>query len=188
MHPRKKILICLLLLMLSSLASSAAPDLMKIPLVDIFGRQGSLGAWEGKVILIVNVASECGYTRQYEGLEKLYRKYKDQGFVVLGFPSNDYGEQEPDNESEIQKFCTTKFDVTFPLFSKTSLRVRAHPLFVALTCPESPIPGPITWNFNKFLIGGDGVLKARFPSDTEPDSLELKNAVEKELAAKSKRR
>lgn len=188
MQPRLQKLLFILLLALGSFHANAAPDLMKIALVDIYGRQGTLGAWEGKVILIVNVASECGYTRQYGGLEQLYRQYKDQGFVVLGFPSNDYGEQEPDNESAIEKFCTTKYDVTFPLFSKVSLRVRAHPLFVALTSPESPIPGPITWNFNKFLVGSDGVLKARFPSDTEPDSMELKNAIEKELAAKSKKR
>ncbi len=173
---------------LSAGALVAAPDLMNIPLVDIQGRQGALAAWEGKVILIVNTASECGYTRQYEGLEALYQKYAPRDFVVLGFPSNDFGGQEPGSEEEIQKFCTSRFKVTFPLFSKVSLRVKAHPLFTALTSPESPIPGPITWNFNKFLIGKDGVLKARFASDTEPDSLTLRNAIEKELEAGKKKR
>jgi glutathione peroxidase len=187
MHLTIRTLAASLLLCCSLVSAGAAPDLLNIPLVDIYGRQGALGSWEGKVILIVNVASECGYTRQYEGLEELYQKYKDKGFVVLGFPSNDYGEQEPGTEAEIQKFCTSKYNVTFPLFSKVSLRVKAHPLFVALTSPGSPIPGPITWNFNKFLIGRDGVLKARYPSDTEPDSIELKQALEKELEAKSKR-
>lgn len=170
------------------LAAHAAPDLMNIPLVDIYGRQGALGAWSGQVMLVVNVASECGYTRQYAGLESLYQKYKEKGFVVLGFPSNDYGAQEPGTDADIQKFCSSKYNVTFPLFSKVSLRMRAHPLFTALTSPESPIPGPITWNFNKFLIGSDGVLKARFSADTEPDSLELKNAIDKELEAKARRR
>jgi glutathione peroxidase len=188
MNLRKIGFILSLAVLLTALPAAAAPDLMSIPLVDIYGRQGALGAWQGKVILVVNVASECGYTRQYEGLEALYQKYAEKGFVILGFPSNDYGAQEPGNNAEIQKFCSSKYNITFPLFSKVSLRVKAHPLFVALTSPESPIPGPITWNFNKFLIGSNGVLKARFPSDTEPDSLELKNAIEKELEAKAKQR
>ncbi|RFC45144.1 MAG: glutathione peroxidase [Verrucomicrobia bacterium] len=184
----KRRLIASLLFFQSVLSVHSAPNLLGIPLVDIYGRQGALGAWEGQVILVVNVASECGYTRQYAGLEALYQKYKDKGFVVLGFPSNDYGAQEPGTNADIQKFCSSTYNVTFPLFSKVSLRTKAHPLFTALTSPESPIPGPITWNFNKFLIGSDGVLKARFSSDTEPDSLELKNAVDKELEAKTKRR
>jgi len=188
MNLRKIRLLLSLFIALPALSASAAPDLMNIPLVDIYGRQGAMGAWAGKVILVVNVASECGYTRQYEGLEALYQKYKEKGLVILAFPSNDYGAQEPGNDADIQKFCSSKYNITFPLFSKVSLRAKAHPLFTALTSPESPIPGPITWNFNKFLIGSDGILKARFPSDTEPDSLELKNAVEKELEAKSKRR
>ena len=188
MNQRKIRLLFSVLIALPALSATAAPDLMNIPLLDIYGRQGAMGAWAGKVILVVNVASECGYTRQYEGLEALYQRYKEKGLIVLAFPSNDYGAQEPGNNAEIEKFCSSKYNVTFPLFSKVSLRVKAHPLFTALTSPESPIPGPITWNFNKFLIGSDGVLKARFPSDTEPDSLELKNTVEKELEAKSKRR
>lgn len=173
-------------LVLNSQQTEAAPDLMKIPLQDIHGRTGALAAWEGKVLLIVNVASECGYTPQYKGLEELYQTYKDRGLVVLGFPSNDFGNQEPDNEQQIYAFCTKKYQVTFPLFSKVNLRSNAHPLFTALTSPASPIPGPITWNFNKFLIGRDGALKARYGSDTEPESSMLKNAIEKELGAKSK--
>jgi glutathione peroxidase len=188
MHSKIRTLASAFALSVSTVTASAAPDLMKISLVDIYGRQGALAAWEGSVILVVNVASECGYTRQYAGLEGLYQKHKDKGFVVLGFPSNDYGEQEPGTNADIQKFCTSKYNVTFPLFSKVSLRVNAHPLFVALTNPESPIPGPITWNFNKFLIGRDGVLKARFASDTEPDSLELNNAIQRELETKSRAR
>lgn len=169
-------------------ALAAPPDLLNIPVVDIEGRSGALAAFQGKVMLIVNVASECGYTRQYEGLEALYQKYKDQGFIVLGFPSNDFGEQEPAKEAEILQFCRSRYNVTFPLFSKVKLRVRTHPLFLALTSPESPIPGPITWNFNKFLLGKDGVLKARFQSDTEPDSITLQQAIEKELDGDKKKR
>ncbi len=173
-------------LSLASQTAGAAPDLMKIPLQDIHGRTGALGAWEGKVLLIVNVASECGYTPQYKGLEEVYQAYKERGLVVLGFPSNDFGNQEPDNEQQIYAFCTKKYQVTFPLFSKINLRTNAHPLFTALTSPASPIPGPITWNFSKFLIGRDGVLKARFGPDTEPESMTLKNAIEKELGPKPK--
>jgi glutathione peroxidase len=159
----------------------AAPDYVNLPLRDIEGRVGTLGAFAGKVILIVNVASQCGYTRQYEGLEKLYRNYKDQGFVVLGFPCNDFGSQEPEKEKDILKFCKREYDVTFPLFSKVGIRSKPHPLFAALTEPGSPLPGPVQWNFNKFLLGRDGILKARFNSTDEPDAEPLRSAIEKAL-------
>jgi glutathione peroxidase len=161
----------------------AAPDYIDLPLRDIEGRVGTLGAFTGKVVLIVNVASQCGYTRQYEGLEKLYRTYKDQGLVVLGFPCNDFGSQEPAKEKDIQKFCKSEFDVTFPLFGKVTIRTKPHPLFAALTDSTSPLPGPVQWNFNKFLLGRDGVLKARFDSTDEPDGEPLVSAVEKALSA-----
>jgi glutathione peroxidase len=135
------------------------------------------------VVLIVNVASRCGYTRQYEGLEKLYQTYKARGFVVLGFPCNDFGSQEPASEKEIQKFCKSEYGVTFPMFSKVGIRSKPHPLFAALTDPSSPLPGPVQWNFNKFLLGRDGVLKARFDSTDEPDSESLKAAIERALNA-----
>jgi glutathione peroxidase len=167
--------------------AGAAPDYVNLPLRDIEGRVGTLGAFAGKVVLIVNVASQCGYTRQYEGLEKLYRNYKDQGFVVLGFPCNDFGSQEPEREKDILKFCKNEYDVTFPLFSKVGIRSKTHPLFAALTEPGSPLPGPVQWNFNKFLLGRDGVLKARFDSTDEPGGETIRSAIEKALSAPAPR-
>lgn len=161
----------------------ATPAYIDLPLRDIEGRGGTLGAYAGKVILIVNVASQCGYTRQYEGLEKLYRTYKGRGFVVLGFPCNDFGSQEPAKDKDILKFCKAEYDVTFPMFSKVEIRTKPHPLFAALTGPTSPLPGPVQWNFNKFLLGRDGVLKARFDSTDEPDGELIQNAIEKALSA-----
>ena len=161
----------------------AAPEYMDFPLKDIEGRTGSLRAYEGKVLLLVNVASECGYTRQYEGLESLYQMYKDRGLVVMGFPCNDFGAQEPNQDREIQKFCKERYNVTFPMFAKVGIRLNAHPLFRALTSPASPIPGVVQWNFSKFLLGRDGVLKARFDSMDEPDGMLIKAAVEKALGS-----
>ena len=162
-------------------ASAADSPLLKIPLTDIDGNKGDLSEWSNYVILVVNVASECGYTSQYEGLEKLYKRYKERGFTVIGFPCNDFGEQEPASEKKIKAFCSSNFSVTFPLMSKVRIRTNAHPFFAALTDFKSPFPGPVHWNFNKFLIGRDGVLKARFESDVEPDSIQLKQAIEKAL-------
>jgi glutathione peroxidase len=163
--------------------AEAAPEYMDLPLRDIEGRLGTLGAFAGKVLLIVNVASQCGYTRQYEGLEKLYQTYKSRGLVVLGFPCNDFGSQEPAQDKDIQKFCKSEYGVTFPMFSKVAIRSKPHPLFTALTSASSPLSGPVQWNFNKFLLGRDGVLKARFDSTDEPDGELITAAVEKALAA-----
>lgn len=162
-----------------------AADLHSIPLKDIEGKDTSLKTYAGKVMLIVNVASKCGYTPQYEGLEALHRKYREQGLAVLGFPSNDFGGQEPGTNKEIQQFCSTKFDVTFPLFDKVRVTgAEQHPLYAALTGPDSPAPGPVKWNFGKFLVGRDGKVLARFDSKAAPDSPELTGAIEKALAAK----
>jgi glutathione peroxidase len=183
---RKTFLTTLLAAPMLTTASQAAsaPDLLGIPLEDIQGKPTSLGQFQNKVRLIVNVASQCGYTRQYAGLEALYQRYKDRGLVVLGFPCNDFGAQEPGDAKEIQEFCSKKFQVTFPLFAKVVIRGAApHPLFHSLTGPASPFPGPVQWNFNKFLIGKDGLLAARFPSKTEPDDADLIAAIEKALAA-----
>jgi len=159
-----------------------AAELATIPLKDIDGKETSLKAYSGKVLLIVNVASQCGYTRQYEGLEKLYRTYKDRGFVVLAFPSNDFGGQEPGTEAEIKEFCSSKFDVSFPLFSKISVKGEdQHPLFAALTGPASPAPGPVKWNFGKFLIGKRGEILARYESKIEPGDQTLAAAIEAAL-------
>jgi glutathione peroxidase len=154
-----------------------------IPLKDINGRPASLAPYKGQVLLLVNVASKCGYTPQYTGLESLYEKYKDKGVSVLGFPSNDYGAQEPGTNAEIAQFCSTKYHVTFPLFDKLHTRgPEQHPLYLFLTGKTSPFPGDVAWNFEKFVIAKDGTIAARFKSPVKPDAPELTAAIEKELA------
>lgn len=148
---------------------------------DIDGNEVSLSAFKGKVILIVNVASKCGYTKQYAGLEELYRKYKDRGFVVLGFPANNFGRQEPGTSAEIKEFCTTKFNVTFPMFEKISVKGDdIHPLYSYLTDKNrnAPYGGEISWNFTKFLIGREGKTINVFPSNVAPLAPELSAIVE----------
>jgi len=167
----------------AALARAAAVD--HIPIKDIDGHATTLGVYQGEVRLVVNVASECGYTPQYQGLQALYLKYKSKGFVVLGFPCNQFGEQEPGTNAEIKSFCSSKFAVTFPLFDKIEVNgPNRHPLYVALAGKSSPFPGNITWNFNKFLIGRDGKILRRFDSEVEPESPELTKAIEAALAAK----
>jgi len=165
-----------------SMHAAESPNLLTIPLKDIDGKEMTLAAYKAKVVLVVNVASACGYTAQYEGLEALYRKYKAKGLVIVGVPCNDFGGQEPGTEAEIKKFCSSRFEVTFPLTSKVSAKGKtAHPLFVAFTGKESGHPGPVSWNFNKFLVGKDGKLLARFDSSVAPESSELQAAIEKAL-------
>jgi len=165
-----------------SMHAAESPNLLTIPLKDIDGKETTLAAYKAKVVLVVNVASACGYTAQYEGLEALYRKYKAKGLVIVGVPCNDFGGQEPGTEAEIKKFCSSRFQVTFPLASKVSVKGKtAHPLFVVLTGKEAGQPGPVSWNFNKFLVGKDGKLIARFDSSVEPESAELQTAIEKAL-------
>ena len=148
-------------------------NLMNIPFQTIAGDSASLSDYAGKVILIVNVASKCGYTPQYAGLEELYRTYKDSGFVILGFPANNFKNQEPGTNEEILKFCKSKFGVTFPMMAKISVKGEdKHPLYVELT-EKSKFPGDITWNFNKFLLDRKGNVVARFDSPVEPMSDEL---------------
>jgi len=139
----------------------------------IDGAPLSLGTFQGKVLLIVNVASACGYTRQYSGLQALSEKYADAGLVVLGFPCDQFGHQEPGTEEEIKAFCSTTFAVTFPMFAKIEVNGEgAHPLYRWL---EQQAPGPkgadIRWNFTKFLVGPDGAVAARFESNVEPEDL-----------------
>ena len=159
---KRRIFLLAFSLLMTSLQAASAPDILNIPVNDIAGKSTTLGAHPGKVILVVNLASKCGYTRQYEGLEALYKKYKDRGLVIAGFPSNEFGGQEPGSDEEILKFCTSKFNVTFPMFSKTTVNGSgAHPLFAALTGSAAGHPGPIKWNFNKFLIGKQSWNKHR---------------------------
>ncbi|AJY45989.1 glutathione peroxidase [Martelella endophytica] len=150
----------------------------------ITGEEISLDRYRGQVLLIVNTASGCGFTPQYEGLEALYRRYRDKGFVVLGFPCNQFGGQEPGAEAEIATFCKTQFDVDFPMFSKIDVNgEHAHPLFRYLKKEKAGILGSgiIKWNFTKFLIGRDGEPVARFAPTTKPE--EITDDIEKALAA-----
>lgn len=145
----------------------------------------SLREFAGKVLLIVNTASECGFTPQYEGLEALYREYRDRGFEVLGFPCNQFGGQEPGTNEEIKEFCSSKYNVTFPLYDKIEVNGKnRHPLYALLAGESSPFPGDIKWNFNKFLVGKDGKILKRFDSKIAPESDEMKQAIEAALAAK----
>jgi len=162
-----------------------AESLYDIKLKDIDGKDTTLAAYKGKAVLIVNVASKCGYTKQYAGLEATYQKFKDKGFVVLGFPCNQFGGQEPGTNEEIKQFCSSKFNVTFPLYDKIDVNgANRHALYVALAGKDSPFPGDIKWNFNKFLIGKDGTILKRFDSKMTPESEELTKAIEGALAAK----
>ncbi|MGD9782393.1 MAG: glutathione peroxidase [Kiritimatiellia bacterium] len=151
---------------------------------DIDGNDASLAAYKGKVLLVVNVASKCGFTGQYAGLEKLYQTHADRGFAVLGFPANNFLGQEPGTEAEIKSFCTLTYGVTFPMFAKISVKGKTiHPLYAFLTSKETnpEFAGGITWNFNKFLIGRDGKILGRFGSRTAPDDPELVAAIEQAL-------
>lgn len=152
---------------------------------DIDGKDVSLATFKGKVVMIVNVASKCGFTGQYAGLQALYEKHRDKGLVILGFPANDFLWQEPGTEGEIKQFCTLEFGVTFPLFAKIHVKGSdQHPLYAYLTDKQAnpDFSGKITWNFNKFLVGRDGRIVARFGSRTKPESKDVAAAVEKALA------
>lgn len=169
----------------STTLRAEAPKFETVSLKDIDGKESTLQPYAGKVWLIVNVASECGYTPQYAGLEALWRKYRAQGLVVLGFPTNDFGEQEPGTNAEIKKFCTSRYDVTFPMFEKIHVKGSdQHPLYTLLTGPSAGFPGDVEWNFGKFLVGRNGKLLARFGSDTEPDSVGMMKAIEEALGSK----
>jgi len=169
----------------SMVAPARAGSLYDIPLKDIDGNDTTLGAYKGKVLLIVNVASKCGFTKQYTGLEEISRKYADQGLVVLGFPCNQFGGQEPGTNEEIKEFCSSTYDVTFPLFDKIEVNGPGRsPLYAELSGDGSPFPGRIKWNFTKFLVARDGTILDRFESKVKPDSPEVTAAIEKALAAK----
>jgi glutathione peroxidase len=162
-----------------------AQPLYNIPVKDIDQKDTSLSAYQGKVLLVVNVASKCGFTPQYKALEAVYEKYKDKGLVILGFPCNQFGGQEPGTDEQIKLFCSTKYNVTFPLFDKIEVNgPNRHPLYTMLAGNDSPFPGDIKWNFTKFLIGRDGTILKRFDSKTTPDSPEVTAAIETALAVK----
>jgi len=152
----------------------------------IDGQEKKLSDYHGKVVLLVNVASKCGLTPQYTALESTYEKYKDKGFVIIGFPANNFGSQEPGTNEEIRQFCTSKYNVPFPMMSKISVKGGdKHPLYKFLTEGKAgeDFAGDIEWNFAKFLVDRNGNVIARFASKTTPDSPQLTAAVEKALAA-----
>jgi len=151
---------------------------------DIDGKEVKLEQYKGKVLLIVNVASQCGYTPQYEGLQKLYSQYQAQGLVVLGFPANNFKGQEPGTNEQIKEFCTTTYGVTFPMFSKISVKGDdIHPLYQYLISGKdnSELAGEISWNFNKFLVDPSGKIVARFASADKPESEKMTKAIQQAL-------
>jgi glutathione peroxidase len=181
----KKRILLIMATLLPILSLHAADSIYNVPLKDIDGKATSLSPYKGQVILIVNVASHCGFTPQYAALEALYQKYKSQGLVICGFPCNQFGGQEPGSDTEIKQFCTATYNVTFPMFDKLEVNGdNRHPLYVLLAGQDSPFPGNIRWNFTKFLIGRDGKILNRFDSKVKPDSDEVNKAVEAALAAK----
>jgi glutathione peroxidase len=140
-----------------------------IPVRGIDGKPDLLGPLRGKVTLAVNVASQCGLTPQYAGLEQLQRELRDQSFTVIGFPCNQFGAQEPGSEAQIVQFCQTNYDVSFPMSAKLDVNgAQRHPLYAFLTSPDTGVAGDITWNFEKFLIGRDGRVLKRYPPPTKP--------------------
>ena len=181
-----KILIFLAVILICQVVSAgAAESIYSVPLKDIDGKDTTLQPYQGKVLLIVNVASKCGFTPQYTALEALYQKYQGQGLVVLGFPCNQFAHQEPGTDAEIKQFCTSKYNVTFPMFDKIEVNgPNRHPLYLLLAGKESPFPGNIGWNFTKFLVGRDGKILKRFNSPVKPDSPEVIQAIESALATK----
>ena len=181
-----KILRCLVLCVaLLGVSLMSAADLYDIPLKNIDGENATLAPYKGQVLLIVNTASKCGLTPQYEALESVYQKHKDAGLVVLGFPCNQFGGQEPGTNAEIKEFCSLKFHVSFPMFDKLDVNgEHRHPLYVALAGKDSPFPGDIGWNFAKFIVGRDGRIIHRFSPKVKPDDPEVMAALEAALAAK----
>lgn len=171
--------------LLASAGWGVETPLHGIKVKDIDGKEQSLSNYKGKVLLVVNMASECGLTGQYAELEELHKKYKEKGFAVLGFPCNDFGGQEPGSEKEIKQFCQSRYQVTFPLFAKIKVAgPEKHALYEQLTGKSSPFPGEVGWNFAKFLVGRDGKILKRFEPDVEPEGEAVTKAVETALGAK----
>jgi glutathione peroxidase len=162
----------------------AASNIYDFTLNSITGQPVPLSEYKGKVVMMVNVASKCGFTPQYKGLEALYKKYEGQGFVILGFPANNFGAQEPGTNAEIQTFCSRTYSVTFPMFSKISVKgADQAPLYQFLTDKKTDLAfaGDIGWNFTKFLVDRQGKIVARFDSSVTPESPEVTKAIEAAL-------
>jgi glutathione peroxidase len=166
-------------------AAGEEKSVLDFKVKNIDGKDVNLADYKGKVILVVNVASKCGLTPQYKGLEELYEKYKDKGFVILGFPANEFGSQEPGTDSEIKQFCSLNYNVKFPMFSKIVVKGEGiHPLYQFLTSDKTnpKFAGDIKWNFNKFLVDRQGNVIARFEPKTTPE--ECEKTIEAALSAK----
>ena len=172
-----------LVILLMSASLFAASSIYDFTLPSIDGKPMPLADYKGKAVLLVNVASRCGFTPQYTALESIYEKYKDQGFVILGFPANNFGGQEPGTNAEIKTFCSAKYNVTFPLYAKVSVKGDDQtPLYKYLTTSANPsLAGDIKWNFTKFLVDRNGNVVRRFEPQTTPDSPEVVAAIEKAL-------
>src|ERR1700736_5763915 len=174
-----------LILILGTTLMAAEKTVFDYTLNSIDGQPAPLSVYKGKVILLVNVASRCGYTPQYTTLEAVYEKYKDQGFTIIGIPANNFGSQEPGSDQEIKTFCSSKYHVTFPMMSKVSVKgddKTPHYKFLTDKSPNPGSRGDIKWNFTKFLIGPDGRVITRFEPDVTPDAPQVTAAIEKALA------
>lgn len=191
---KRKIALAAIILACSGLASIAkempmtggddAKSIYDFTMKDIDGKDVKLSSFKGKVVMLVNVASKCGFTPQYEGLQRVYAKYQAQGFVILGFPANNFMGQEPGTNEEIKTFCSTKYNVTFPIFSKISVKGDdINPLYKFLTdkTTNPSFGGDISWNFNKFLVDKNGHIIARFNSPVKPESENVIQAIENAL-------
>jgi glutathione peroxidase len=164
-------------------APPGATSLLDLEARRLAGPVESLAVYRGQVLLIVNTASRCGFTPQYEGLQSLHERYRGRGFSVLGFPSNDFREQEPGNDAEIGAFCQANYGVEFPMFSKVKvLGDDAHPVYAHLTSRPAPVGGPVEWNFQKYLVDRSGRVVQRFSPRTAPDAPEVVAAIERALA------
>jgi glutathione peroxidase len=182
-----RLLIILSIILLGIISTSylqAEKSIYDFIVKNIDGEDVKLSIYKGKVLFIVNVASKCGYTPQYDGLQKIYTRYNDKGFIVLGFPANNFGNQEPGLNSEIKEFCRLNYGVSFPMFAKISVKGEdIHPLYLFLTSKETNpgFAGEISWNFNKFLVDKSGKIIGRFESKDKPDSDKLVDAIQKAL-------
>jgi glutathione peroxidase len=179
-------LLCFAFFLVAAVTMAADKNIYSFTLSSIDGQPSPLSAYKGKVVLLVNVASRCGFTPQYTALQAIYEKYKDRGFVIVGIPANNFGAQEPGTNQEIKTFCSSKYNVTFPMMAKVSVKGEDQtPLYQFLTDktahPETG--GDIKWNFTKFLVGANGQILARFEPDVTPDSPQVTSAIEKALAA-----
>jgi glutathione peroxidase len=177
----KSIHLILLLFATVGIMSESTKSFYDFSMKNIQGKEVPLSSYKGKAVLVINVASKCGYTPQYEGLESLHKKYKDKGLAIVGFPANNFGAQEPGSNEEIAKFCKMNYGVSFDMMSKISVKGSDQDTLYKYLTSEAPEKGDVKWNFEKFLISKNGKIVGRFASGVSPDSKELIQAIEKEI-------